>query len=79
MRPTSSDLWQIKMYLNSNLLLVEQLACIRMDIIMPDGISKSVCVCVSVCVYIPLTYDITCTYMNLLGLHLYAVAMFSWP
>ena len=66
------------MYLNSNLLLLEQLACIiRMDIIMPDGISKIVCVrvralacmraCVCVCVhaflmYIPLTCDITtCT------------------
>ena len=54
---------------------------------MPDGIYKIVCVCVRacvcvlcVCLYIPLTYDITtCTYMNLLGLHLYAVAMFSWP
>ena len=35
------------MYLNSNLLLVEQLGW---NVIMPDGISKIVCVCACVCV-----------------------------
>ena len=35
------------MYLNSNLLQVEQLGW---NVIMPDGISKIVCVCLFVCV-----------------------------
>ena len=37
------------MYLNSNLLLVEQLGW---NVIMPDGISKIVCVCVCMCVWV---------------------------